>query len=120
MHIIVSGSRDGVPRTRVHNVLDGLHKGFGITHIHHGGAWGSDAHADQWADLHEVETTTYTPDWDTHGKAAGPLRNREMVRKANKEGARLLLAFHANDSKGTRNAIAEAENIAISVMVVRV
>lgn len=52
-------------------------------------------------------------DWDTHGKAAGPRRNQEMVDL----GADVCLAFPLPDSRGTRHCMAAAERAGIPVIV---
>lgn len=48
-------------------------------------------------------------DWNEHGKAAGPIRNGEMIK-----GTDLLIAYPGG--KGTQNCVAQAEAIGIPVM----
>lgn len=45
----------------------------------------------------------YEADWDTHGKSAGPIRNRAMV-----QGADQVLAFWDGDSPGTLDCVKQA------------
>ena len=52
-------------------------------------------------------------DWDKHGKAAGMIRNREMVAL----GADICLAFPIGRSPGTRACIREAQRAGIPVRV---
>lgn len=47
----------------------------------------------------------YYAKWFQHGRAAGPLRNQEMV----DTGADICLAFRKNNSRGTRDCIIRAE-----------
>ena len=45
-----------------------------------GGANGADRIASMWADTQFIEQLTIEADWRTHGKAAGPIRNGQMLR----------------------------------------
>lgn len=53
--------------------------------------------------------------WDVHGKAAGYIRNAEMVAL----GADLCIAFWLNQSRGTRHCIELAEAAGIPLLVLR-
>jgi hypothetical protein len=46
--------------------------------IIHGAARGADRMADSWANAHGIEVVV-CPAWDRQGKAAGPIRNDEML-----------------------------------------
>lgn len=50
----------------------------------------------------------FPANWTKHGKAAGPIRNREML----DENPDLVLAFHTDieNSKGTADTLCEAED----------
>jgi len=57
----------------------------------------------------------YYADWERYGRAAGPIRNRQMIEtKPN-----LVLAFHNNLalSKGTKNTVDQARKAKIPVKV---
>lgn len=60
----------------------------------------------------EVTYTVFVADWDNHGKAAGPIRNAELVKDAN-----ILIAFWDGKSKGTLSAITEATKNHIPVKI---
>lgn len=45
----------------------------------HGHASGADALAHSWAHKMALDVDGIVPDWKTHGKAAGPLRNQQML-----------------------------------------
>lgn len=68
-----------------------------------GMANGADMLGAQWAVLHAVDVKEFPADWNTHGKAAGPIRNKEMA-----EYADTLIAFWDGKSKGTKNMIDNA------------
>lgn len=46
----------------------------------HGNARGADKLSDEWAKSRKIsDISRYPADWDTHGKSAGPIRNRYML-----------------------------------------
>lgn len=96
-----------------------LEKTHALPVLVHGGATGADteaAHAGQ--QLLNLPTEVHRADWNTHGRAAGPIRNKEMVNL----GADLCLAFpdhpKGQGSRGTWGCIDLAHQAGISVYVV--
>lgn len=79
MRVIVCGGRDYADDARVRAVLDAGIDGQPITELAEGGAGGADEHADEWAVMRGVESKTYKAEWAKHGKAAGPIRNQQML-----------------------------------------
>jgi hypothetical protein len=65
--------------------------------------------ADDLAREEHWELDVFPADWVSHGKSAGPKRNREML-KAYAHTA-TLLAFPAPDSTGTVNCIETAKKL---------
>lgn len=65
-----------------------------------GGARGSDAMGKRYAEVHGLAHTQFAADWDKHGKAAGPIRNREMGAYGD-----VLIAFWDWRSTGTADMI---------------
>ncbi len=55
----------------------------------------------------------FKADWDAHGKAAGPIRNKTMIDKA--DG---LIAFWDGKSRGTKNCIECATDKGIPVLII--
>lgn len=84
------------------------------TVIVQGGAKGADRIGQAYADANALHSVTFYADWNTHGKAAGMIRNREML-DAYPEA--LVLAFPLGESRGTRGCIAEARKRGITVKV---
>jgi hypothetical protein len=71
---------------------------------------GVDLVAKQWADgITDITSEGHSANWSLHGKAAGPIRNSEMV----KLGADLCLAFPAPSSRGTWDCIRKAVDAGI-------
>jgi hypothetical protein len=114
--ILVSGSRfyngrELVETSLARTVEELLPDGFSII-IHGHCPTGVDAMADRWArrqltGVQHVET--FPADWKRFGKAAGPVRNENMVERAwvqQHAGAKVIvLACPLPDSKGTHNLI---------------
>jgi hypothetical protein len=59
-----------------------------------GGAPGADTMARNWAAKHNVKCLTFHADWKRYGKAAGPLRNQQMIEHGQPDHA---LAFPGGD-----------------------
>jgi hypothetical protein len=57
----------------------------------------------------------YPADWDKYGKAAGPIRNKQMLDEGNPEK---VIAFRFKNSRGTQNMINQAEKAGIKTIVI--
>lgn len=90
MRVLVCGSREWDDEPIVFNVLDGYLEQQRYTNrflpndeplvVIQGGAKGADAIAAAWGcENTDVRHEQYPADWATHGKAAGPLRNQQML-----------------------------------------
>lgn len=77
----------------------GKHK---IDCIISGHAKGADSLGERFAEEYNIPTKVYPADWDKYGKAAGPIRNKQMLEEG-KPG--LVIAFLAPGSRGTQNMI---------------
>lgn len=75
-----------------------------------GGAMGADAQAREWCDLTGVPCITYAADWKSHGKAAGPIRNQQMLDQGKPD---LVIAFPGG--KGTEDMCRRAIRAGIKV-----
>jgi hypothetical protein len=55
-----------------------------------------------------IEVLRFPADWDTYGKAAGPIRNSQMLREGKPD---VIIGFHynINESKGTRDMLTRAK-----------
>lgn len=77
---IVCGSRDYDDRAALYRALDHLVSLCGPFEVIHGDARGADRLAGKWAEDRDLKVTAVPADWKAHGKAAGPIRNREMLK----------------------------------------
>lgn len=81
-----------------------------------GGAKGADTIAREWATDRGIEYREYPAKWSEHGRAAGPIRNQEML---DKEQPDLVIAFHPNlnGSKGTNHMVNYANRKGVDVHI---
>jgi hypothetical protein len=86
-----------------------------ITEIVSGGASGVDAMAEEYAVKRGIDLAVIKAEWDTHGKSAGPIRNRKMA-----EISESLLAIWDGESRGTANMISIARSHNLMVYVHRI
>lgn len=79
---------------------------FPVDEVVSGTARGVDQIGEEWAAHQGIPVERFPADWDTHGKAAGPIRNEEMAKYAD-----ALVAIHVNDSAGTAHMIDTARSL---------
>lgn len=117
--VIIAGSRTvgdyGVVAGAVSRTLPRRHRINGHYEVVSGGARGVDAHGEVWAERHDCEVTRIEPDWDEHGKAAGPIRNKEMADYAAPNG--MLIAIWDGESRGTKSMIDAALDVGLETHV---
>lgn len=105
MKILIAGSRTiHIPSETMLNDLNDFLNHIGsqkpVTEFISGGALGVDRCAEQLAFDLNVPMTINRPDWKTHGKKAGILRNQIMVDACN-----AALIYYDGVSKGTASTI---------------
>lgn len=109
--ILVCGGRSFEDLDLMYDVLDEYTPPLGVDEpvVMHGDARGADALAAQaaldlgfWVEAHPAE-------WKAHGKAAGPIRNRQMLDMK----PDLVIAFPGG--RGTADCVGEAERRGIPV-----
>ena len=107
--VLVCGGRDYSNREWLFQVLDLAHEANPIVVLIHGNAKGADQLADEWA-AGKCETLTFTPAWEEHGKAAGPMRNQKMLDEGKPD---LVIAFPGG--RGTADMVrrAKAANVPV-------
>jgi len=82
VRVIIAGSRTfGPRREEVLTAIDAV-RPAAISEVVSGCAPGVDKIGEEWAANHGIHVRRFPADWDTNGKAAGPIRNREMARYA--------------------------------------
>jgi hypothetical protein len=79
-----------------------------ITEVVSGGASGADKGGEQYAEDKQIPVRKFPADWKEHGRAAGPIRNREMAQYAD-----AVVLFRGGI--GTNSMKAEAEKAGIAI-----
>ena len=116
MKVLVTGDREWSDIETVVAVLSQLPPG---TTIIHGACRGADIICAAVAEALGFVVRGYPADWDRFPKAAGPIRNQQMVDVEHRpvEPIDLCLAFHNDikNSRGTRDMIRRARKAKIEV-----
>lgn len=123
MRVLVCGGRDYDDKNIVYRVLYDFCDKHGLWTepdeygnrlptglvIIHGGAKGADRLADAWAVVNWVPFEEYKADWDKYRKAAGPIRNQEML----DTGIDVVIAFPGGKGTEHMKRIARARGVEV-------
>lgn len=95
MRLAICGSRDiNIPHYYIHDLIR-IFK-IDVDEIVSGGAKGVDQSALDYAISEDIPFKIFEADWNKHGKAAGPIRNKEIACYSDR-----LLVIRYEDSKGS-------------------
>lgn len=102
MKVIIAGSRE------INITVDAMSQivrksGWMIDEVVSGEARGVDRTAKQYAINYGIKYKPFPADWSKYGKAAGPIRNKEMA-----EYGDALIAIWDSKSRGTEDMIQQA------------
>lgn len=121
--ILVCGGRDYNDRKTMFKALDDYCKGLGLSDneqempfgvmVISGGASGADGLAIDWATVNFCSYHVFIADWQTHGKAAGPIRNKKMLDEGKPD---VVIAFPGG--RGTANMVKLAKEAGVKVVEV--
>jgi hypothetical protein len=78
-----------------------------------GGAKGADSLAADWAAVEHTDYKEYRADWEKHGKAAGIIRNQQMLDEGKPD---LVIAFPGGN--GTADMVNRAKKAGVRVIEV--
>jgi hypothetical protein len=113
MKVLVCGGRDYSDYARLRSILNELHEAKSITRVIHGAANGADMLAGVWASARNIACSTYPADWGRHGRAAGAIRNSQMLAASRPD---LVVAFPGG--RGTADMVAKARVARVRIIVV--
>lgn len=136
MRVAVTGDRNWADAAYVWNVLDTILDKFLVRNEDGSPAGltepfvlmegqcpvgGADKHAAEWAVSRKnlgVEHLPFPADWKRFGRAAGPIRNRQMITEGKPD---LVIAFHdaLTKSRGTAGCVKLAEDAHIQTWLIR-
>lgn len=114
--ILICGDRNWTNYHYIYEVLLHYVMHEQVEVVIEGEARGADTHGRLAAEKFGVPVLKFPADWRVHGKAAGPIRNRQMLTEGKPN---LVLAFH-NDlasSKGTKDMVKVAMKAGIETHV---
>ncbi len=80
-----------------------------------GGARGTDKMAELFAKKNNIEIIVLSPNWKRYGRAAGIIRNTDIVGECD-----YLIAFPTKDSRGTIDSINKAKKLHKNVKIINV
>lgn len=116
MKVLVTGDRNFSDRGVVFRALSRYHDTYGITRIIEGCARGADSLAEQWCRISHIENEHHPADWTGKGRAAGLIRNTEMLREGQPD---VVIAFHDDleSSNGTAHMVKIANKSGLAVLL---
>lgn len=111
MRVLVCGGRDYNDAPLVDKTLDSYWERSGHMVVIQGGASGADRLARAWCVRRLVMYENYPAAWKTLGKAAGPIRNQQMIDEGRPE---IVVAFPGG--RGTGDMVKRAKAAGIPVV----
>ncbi len=118
VYVIIAGSRVysnyEEAKEYILSCLEEMNNGDPIT-ILSGGCKGADLLGERFAKENGFPVKRYLPDWKQFGRAAGPIRNKQMVAVCHK-----VICFWDGNSKGTESLIQYAKEAKKKVYIKRI
>lgn len=109
--LLIAGTRTFNDYHLLQNILSKVKSE--IIEIVSGTARGADTLGERYAMEHNIPIKRFYPDWDSFGKRAVMLRNREMAKYTDK-----AIVFWDGESRGTKNMIDEMKKLNKEVIIV--
>lgn len=81
-----------------------------------GGAKGVDTLAEQYAEEKGYKTEIYLPDYEKYSGKVAPIKRNTTIM----ENSEYCIAFTKDDSKGTANAISEANRLGLKIRIIKI
>lgn len=112
MKIVIAGGRDFNNYNLLCEKCDDIINS-NQTEIISGCAKGADTLGERYAKERGYDVKLFPADWKTHGRKAGPIRNKQMA-----EYGDMLIAFWDGKSSGTKNMIDNAKKLGKIVYII--
>ncbi len=111
--LAIVGSRTFSDYNLLERHINDISESFNIIKIISGGAHGADKLGEKYANINKIPTLILKADWGKYKKAAGVIRNKDIVDSSDK-----VVAFWDGKSKGTLNSInlAKKQNKLIQII----
>lgn len=111
MKVLVCGGRNFINVKLLYKELDALHEQYHFDSLIHGDAAGADTLAKHWARSRDIPSKAYPADWNQYKKAAGPIRNSQMLSEGKPD---IVIAFKG--SIGTADMVSKAKRAGVKVI----
>jgi hypothetical protein len=113
MRVLVCGDRNYMDVGKVENFLLKMKNEYSDLYVITGDCSGADSFAKSVCIKHDIKYKVFKANWNEHGRAAGPIRNKEMLDHLISTDNAMdnknlnVVAFHddVENSKGTKNMI---------------
>ena len=115
--IIVCGNKDFKDREFCLKKLKEMIPKYTNPEIISGHASGADTFGEEFARIEGIKYSVFKAEWKRYGKAAGPIRNREMLNYAMEETP-VIIAFWNGTRRGTKNMVEQARKAGAEVIIV--
>ena len=112
--MLVCGGRSYTDKERLWSTLNGFLQSRRVRRVISGGARGADTMAEDWAKARGIECVVFHADWAKYGRAAGPIRNQQMLDEGRPT---LVVAFP--DGRGTADMVRRARSAGVEVIEVK-
>lgn len=115
--VLICGSRDYDDAAFLWKVLAAMRRAHDVRVFIHGGAKGADTLAGEYVQSIALTEKVFKADWQQHGKAAGPIRNHQMLTEGKPD---LVVAFvnkPLTESRGTHDMVSRARSAGIRTIV---
>lgn len=103
MRVLVFGSRTFSDVVFLFETLDKFHATYDFSTVIEGEAPGADTLAREWAEVRHIDVEPYPARWEEYGRAAGPIRNTQMLLEGRPEMAFGFIDGAIINSKGSKN-----------------
>lgn len=117
MKVLICGSRTWDKPAPIRAVLNGLMASFRPLIVIDGGAPGADRIAHDWTGFQADGHECYPADWEQYGKAAGHIRNQQMLDEGDPDVVFAFVDKPLEESKGTHNMVSRAREADVPVYV---
>jgi len=108
--ILVCGGREYSDQAMLFGALDVQAEQSRIYTIIQGGADGADRLARLWCHSRNVRCENFPADWKRHGRAAGPIRNQQML-----DEGKPTMVFAFAGGRGTADMVRRAKAAGIPI-----
>lgn len=111
MRALICGGRDFSDEARFLRLMDAMNEQYGpFEAIIQGGARGADSFAGAFAVDQHIPLEIFRPDWGRLGRAAGPIRNEQMLREGHPD---IVFAFPGGRGTASMIALARAAGVRV-------